>query len=147
MVSCPTWSKKPWTDSTAAATANNSDLTWSRLWTCSFGFRFFAAKLKRHRARIALRFIFNIRLMLCILLQWQSDNLLCTYTEEAFKGQVILKGVLNSSISSKKQTKEFDFTTVIHQINRLVFVRFLEEIEDTKKPFRNYLTFNILTYI
>ena len=25
--------------------------------------------------------------------------------------------------------------------SRLVFVRFLEEIEDTKKPFRNYLTF------
>ena len=24
---------------------------------------------------------------------------------------------------------------------RLVFVRFLEEIEDTKKPFRDYLTF------
>ena len=27
--------------------------------------------------------------------------------------------------------------------SRLVFVRFLEEIEDTKKPFRNYLTFII----
>ena len=26
--------------------------------------------------------------------------------------------------------------------NRLVFVRFLEEIEDTKKPFRNNLTFS-----
>ena len=26
--------------------------------------------------------------------------------------------------------------------NRHVFVRFLEETEDTKKPFRNYLTFN-----
>ena len=26
---------------------------------------------------------------------------------------------------------------------RLVFVRFLEEIEDTKKTFRNYLTFSI----
>ena len=26
--------------------------------------------------------------------------------------------------------------------SRLVFVHFLEEIEDTKKPFRNYLTFN-----
>ena len=26
--------------------------------------------------------------------------------------------------------------------SRLVFVRFLEEIEDTKKPFRNYLTFS-----
>ena len=27
--------------------------------------------------------------------------------------------------------------------NRLVFVRFLEEIEGTKKPFRNYLTFSV----
>ena len=26
--------------------------------------------------------------------------------------------------------------------SRLVFVRFLEEIEDTKKPFQNYLTFS-----
>ena len=25
--------------------------------------------------------------------------------------------------------------------SRLVFIRFLEEIEDTKKPFRNYQTF------
>ena len=29
--------------------------------------------------------------------------------------------------------------------SRLVFVRFLEEIEDAKKPFRNYLTFNPVT--
>ena len=28
--------------------------------------------------------------------------------------------------------------------SRLVYVRFLEETEDTKKPFRNYLAFNIL---
>ena len=40
--------------------------------------------------------------------------------------------------SSKKQTNEFVFTTM-----RCVFVRFLEEIEDTKKTFRNYLTFSI----
>ena len=33
----------------------------------------------------------------------------------ATKGQLILKGVLMSSISSKKRTKEFDFTT--HTIN------------------------------
>ena len=32
---------------------------------------------------------------------------------------------------------KFDFTTW-----RLVFVRFLEESEDTKKTFRNQLTFN-----
>ena len=39
--------------------------------------------------------------------------------------------------SSKKRTNEFVFTTM-----RRVFVRFSEEIEDTKKTFRNYLTFN-----
>ena len=38
--------------------------------------------------------------------------------------------------SSKKRTNEFVFTTM-----QRVFVRFLEEIEDTKKTFRNYLTF------
>ena len=38
--------------------------------------------------------------------------------------------------SSKKQTNEFVFTTM-----RRVFVRCLEEIEDTKKTFGNYLTF------
>ena len=36
--------------------------------------------------------------------------------------------------------KEFDFTTMIPQVDLFSFV-FLEEIEDTKKPFRNYLTF------
>ena len=36
------------------------------------------------------------------------------------------------------RTNKFYFTTLT-----LVFVRFLEEIEDTKKAFRNYLTFNI----
>ena len=53
------------------------------------------------------------------------------------KGQIISKanyGILNSS---KKQTNKFVFTTM-----RLVFVRFLEKIEDTKKTFRNYLTFS-----
>ena len=56
------------------------------------------------------------------------------------KGQLISKGVLMSSISSKKRTKEFDFTTMIPQIE-FSFV-FLEEMEDTKKPFQNYLTFS-----
>ena len=44
--------------------------------------------------------------------------------------------------SSKKQTNEFVFTTM-----RRVFVRFLEEIEDTKKTFRNYLTFSKLSEV
>ena len=42
---------------------------------------------------------------------------------------------LQADDSSQKRTNEFNFTTMI-----LVFVRFLEEIEDIKKPFRNYLT-------
>ena len=32
---------------------------------------------------------------------------------------------------------EFDFTNMIDTSGRFVFVRFLEEIEDTKKTFRN----------
>ena len=52
--------------------------------------------------------------------------------ELATKGQVISKRFLGSSISSKKRTNEFVFTTM-----RIVFVRFLEEIDDLKKPFRN----------
>ena len=38
---------------------------------------------------------------------------------------------------SKKQTNEFDITTMIYTSGRLVFVCFLEEIEDTKKTLRN----------
>ena len=46
-----------------------------------------------------------------------------------------------SSISSKKKN---DGTRLYYYDNSswLVFVRFLEEIEDSKKLFRNYLTFN-----
>ena len=52
------------------------------------------------------------------------------------KGQLISKANCQAVSSSKKQTNEFVFTTM-----RRVFLRFLEEIEDTKKTFRNYLTF------
>ena len=52
------------------------------------------------------------------------------------KGQLISKANCQAVNSSKKQTNEFVFTSV-----RCVFVRFLEEIEDYKKAFRNYLTF------
>ena len=52
------------------------------------------------------------------------------------KGQIISKGLLVSSNSHKKQTNEFVFTTTKNS-----FVRFLGEFEDTKKSFRNYLTF------
>ena len=52
------------------------------------------------------------------------------------KGKVISKANYQAVNSSKKRTNEFIFTTMQH-----VFVRFLEEIEDTKKTFQNYLTF------
>ena len=42
--------------------------------------------------------------------------------------------------SPKKRTNEFVFTTTTNS-----FVRFLGEFEDTKKSFRNYLTFSHLT--
>jgi hypothetical protein len=48
------------------------------------------------------------------------------------KDQLISKWFWGSSISSKKRTKEFVFTTM-----RCVFVRFLEKIDDLKKPFRD----------
>ena len=53
------------------------------------------------------------------------------------KGQLILKANCQATNSFKKRTNGFDFTTM-----RLVFVRFLEEIEDTTKTFRNHLTFS-----
>ena len=48
------------------------------------------------------------------------------------KGHLISKRFLGSSISFKKRTNEFVFTTM-----RRAFVRFLEEIDDPKKSFRN----------
>ena len=44
-----------------------------------------------------------------------------------------------ADVSSKKQMNKFDFTNC-----RLVFVRFLEESEDTKKTFRNQLTLTVV---
>ena len=58
------------------------------------------------------------------------------------KGQLISKCFLGPSISSNKQTDEFVFTSM-----RIVLVRFLEEIDDPKKPFRNQLTFSKLEEI
>ena len=46
------------------------------------------------------------------------------------KGQLISKANCQAANSSKKPTNEFDFTTM-----RLVFVRFLEEIEEPKRHF------------
>ena len=42
----------------------------------------------------------------------------------------------------KKGTNEFYFNTKKPQVDLFSFI-FLEEIEDTKKTFRNYLTFSI----
>ena len=51
------------------------------------------------------------------------------------KGQLISKANCQAVNSSKKQTNEFVFTTMPR-----VFVCFLEEIEDSKEAFQNYLT-------
>ena len=48
------------------------------------------------------------------------------------KGQLISKANYQAVNSSKKQTNELVFTTMRR---RYVFVRFSEEIEDTKKTF------------
>jgi hypothetical protein len=58
------------------------------------------------------------------------------------KGQLISKANYQAVNSSKKRTNEFIFTTI-----QRVFVRFLEEIEDTKKTFQNYLTFKNVSKI
>ena len=50
------------------------------------------------------------------------------YNRLMVKGQLILKANCQAVNSSKKRMNEFVFTTMRH-----VFVRFLEEIEDTKK--------------
>ena len=67
---------------------------------------------------------------------WQLFEL-----QQIHKGQLISKANYQALNSSKKRTNEFVFTTM-----RRVFVRFLEEIEDSKKAFRNYLTFSIHTF-
>ena len=59
------------------------------------------------------------------------------YFKSDIKGQLISKANCQAVNSSKKRTNEFVFTTM-----RRVFVCFLEEIEDSKKAFRNNLTFS-----
>ena len=49
-----------------------------------------------------------------------------------------LKANCQAVDSSKKQKNEFVFTSM-----QRVFIRFLEEIEDFKKTFRNHLTFTM----
>ena len=55
-----------------------------------------------------------------------------TYRYLPTKGQTKSQCVFLDNVSSKKRTNEFNLTTM-----RLIFVRLLEEIEDTKKTFRN----------
>ena len=58
------------------------------------------------------------------------------------KGQIISKRLLVSLDSSKKRTNERIRFYCLTVLKTNLFVRFLEESEDTKKLFRNYLTFN-----
>ena len=62
--------------------------------------------------------------------------------EQTCKGQLISKANCQAVNSSKKRTNEFVFTSI-----QCVFVRFLEEIEDSKKAFQNNLTFSRLKHI
>ena len=58
------------------------------------------------------------------------------------KGHLISKANCQAVNSSKKRTNEFIFTSM-----QRVFVRFLEDIEDSEKAFRNYLTFIVMNNI
>ena len=57
---------------------------------------------------------------------------------QSTKGQTNSKWFFKAKVSLNERTDKFDFTTCW-----LVFVRFLEESEDTKKKSWNYLTFNL----
>ena len=56
------------------------------------------------------------------------------------KSQKKSKWFFQVDVSSKKRTNEFYFTTMKPQVDLFSF-GFFEGIEDTKKTFRNYLTF------
>ena len=61
------------------------------------------------------------------------------YLTICLKGQKKSKRFFQAAVSSKKRTNEFYFTTMKPQVNLFSFV-FLEETEDTKNTFRNYLS-------
>ena len=65
----------------------------------------------------------------------QQWNIVLMYVA---KGWTKLKWNFQADVSSKKRTNEFIFTTM-----QRVFICFVEEIEDSKKAFQNYLTINI----
>ena len=66
--------------------------------------------------------------------------LLCLFVIAFFlsktKGHLIPKGLFGIVDSTKKRTKKIELSNMIPH-GRLVFFRFLEEFEDTKKAFRN----------
>ena len=57
-----------------------------------------------------------------ILAEFRCENATNLFSMKSTKGQMISKGFLVASISSKKQTKEFDFTTMIPQVDLFSFV-------------------------
>ena len=57
--------------------------------------------------------------------------------DDISKGQKKSKWFFQVDVSSKKRTNKFYFTAMKPQVDL-----FLEEIEDTRKTFRNYLTFS-----
>ena len=70
-------------------------------------------------------------LMTTAWLRRPDDNQMTFPWTTTTKGQTNSKLFFQANVSSKKQTNKFNITTM-----RLIFVRFLEEIEDIKKTFR-----------
>ena len=67
-------------------------------------------------------FFFNLRSYVNRLTQQSAANLWDDGLITVTKGQIISKWFMVSSISSKKRTKEFDFTTVTPQVDLFSFV-------------------------
>ena len=83
-------------------------------------------------------FSVSVSVSFCMFVSLQYITFDCIpprYYSNVRKGQLISKGLLGILNSSKIWTKKFDLTTM--NLRLLVFVRFLEEFEGTKKTFRN----------
>ena len=78
---------------------------------------------------------FSIKLIKLLDVFEKSFTSCNTYWHHVTKGQIISKWFLMSSISSKKQTKEFNFTTMIPQIDLFSFV-FWRKSKTPKKHFK-----------
>ena len=74
--------------------------------------------------------------------KFQLEKSKNSFNELIAKGHLISKANCQAVNSSKKRTNEFVFTSM-----RRVFIRFLEEIEDSKKTFWNYLTFSCFSFM